>query len=425
MDKFEWLSRYVFRDYIRKLDDLESNFGYDFVSFESEKSKWRGKDGFSSDALVGHIVYTDSKGKIHRTKSMIVKLMLEPHNRTKYIDLVFNNEVFVYTKIIPFFSRINDQINNLFPTFYHSSLSLLNDDEEGSIMLENLNESGYKLSPSKLFLDLQHLELALKKLGQFHAYSYRMKTEHSRTFFSLVDQLKETHNTCTKETPKNYFTILNDTYMQHLENDIRYKYKVPVIRRILNDPQEFMEHVFSSREEPWAVVCHGDFLRNNFLFQYDDQGNPQDVKFIDLANSRYCSPIVDLSSVLYMNTDQNTRNLHWDRLIDTYYNSLTNTFPDNTQVPSRKQILQEFAPKSLLTYLCASFFIPMMLEAEQNPNPNWLKMLYIPEFEQYKNVGWFAVPSHVSTGLIFKILTKERIEKVLDILRDMTDRGFI
>lgn len=421
MDKFERLHRYVCRDYVSKSEF--SRNGYTFAYFESEKSKWQ--DGFSSDALVGRIVLTDSYGKRYRTESMVIKVMLEPKRRTKYIDLVFANEMLMYNRIIPFFSRLGNSVDNLFAKYYYGSLSLKDDDEEGSIMLENLNEKGYSLAKFKIFLDLQHVQLVLKKLGEFHAHSYQAKKLHPEVFFSLMDNLRETHHTCTKETPKGYFSRLNEKFFSILRNDHQYRDKVEIIGQILRYPEEFLQHAFTTREEPVAVLCHGDFLRNNLLFRYTSDGNPVDVKFIDLANSRYCSPVVDLASILYMNTDQHTRNLHWDDLVNVYYDSLKNTFPNNDLIPSRDQIVEEFNRKSLLAYLCVSYFLPMMLESEQNPNRNWLRMLYTPEYEQYKDTGWFAAPVEVSTGLIFKIAKGDRVEKVLDVLKDIIDREFV
>ncbi|KAL6956582.1 WD repeat-containing protein 75, partial [Sarracenia purpurea var. burkii] len=304
-------------------------------------------------------------------------------------------------------------------------LSLREDGRTRPIILENLIDSGYRLSSSKVFLDLIHLKLTLEKLGEFHAYSYQAKKSHGRQFFDMVDNLIETHHTCTLETPGQYYDTLNDKYFEALSGHRRYRSKIPEIRRILKKPVEFFETTFTSRDEPEAVICHGDFLRNNLLFRYNALGIPVQVKFVDLANSRYCSPVVDLATILYMNTDQNTRNLYWNELIDTYYTSLKNTFPDNDLVPGKSQIMAQFRSKALLGYLSVSFFIPYMLEYESNPRSDWLTSLFSPEFEQYKELSWFVTPGKVSACVILKMAIEQRVELVVDVLKDIIDRGFV
>ncbi|XP_065212101.1 uncharacterized protein LOC135839818 [Planococcus citri] len=423
MNTFEWLNRFVFRDYFSKTEYFRN--GYSFKCFEPENSKLL--DGFSTDGLCGRIVYVDVNGQEYRTKSMIIKTMLATDFRTKYVELAFSNESFVYTVVVPFFAKLDPSIVNLFPKFYYQCLSLQNEDERGSIVLENLIESGYKLPKSKVFLDSTHLKLILKKLGEFHAYSYQAKKTHPEIFANIAANLIETHHTCTLETPSHYYDTLNEKYFQTLSIDVdpRYRNKLLEIREILKHPIEFFEDIFTSCEEPEAVICHGDFLRNNLLFRYNAEGIPVQVKFIDLANSRYCSPIVDLATILYMNTDQNTRDLYWDELIDEYYNSLKNTFPENDLVPSEDQIMEQFKRKSLLGYLSVSFFIPYMLEYESNPRTDWLTSLFSPEFEEYKELSWWVVPGEISARVILKMAKEERVAMVTDVLKDIIDRGFV
>ena len=64
-------------------------------------------------------------------------------------------------------------------------------------------------------------------------------------------------------------------------------------------------------EEPLAVLCHGDFCRNNILFRYDS-GKTCDAVFFDFQQVKYASPAIDLSVFMYLNTSSELRNQHWD-----------------------------------------------------------------------------------------------------------------
>lgn len=100
---------------------------------------------------------------------------------------------------------------------------------------------------------------------------------------------------------------------------------VPI--EILFDLKRTMRQILEP-QEPTAVLCHGDFNRNNLFFRYDDSGKPVDAMVFDMATIRYGSPTFDLSFLLYMNTDSQFRDEHWDKLLDTYCASLATAVTD-------------------------------------------------------------------------------------------------
>ena len=97
------------------------------------------------------------------------------------------------------------------------------------------------------------------------------------------------------------------------------------------------------------VLCHGDFLRNNILFRYDENEKPTHLKMVDLATWRFASPVIDVALVLYINADQKMRDENWDNLIDEYYDAVQNTFP-SSKVPSKDAILAELKTNSMFAY---------------------------------------------------------------------------
>ena len=78
-----------------------------------------------------------------------------------------------------------------------------------------------------------------------------------------------------------------------LENEpfsAKEKAELEEVRQRLADPFAVMEAAANClrrpEEEALAVVCHGDFLRNNMLFKYDENGKAVDVRLIDFQTSR-------------------------------------------------------------------------------------------------------------------------------------------
>jgi len=70
-------------------------------------------------------------------------------------------------------------------------------------------------------------------------------------------------------------------------------------KRLKNAGQNIAE--LMEPKEPLAVLCHGDFCRNNMLFRYDS-GKPCDAVFFDFQTVKYASPTIDLSLFMYLNT---------------------------------------------------------------------------------------------------------------------------
>lgn len=58
------------------------------------------------------------------------------------------------------------------------------------------------------------------------------------------------------------------------------------------------------------------------MFRYDEHGDCDAVKFIDLQTLRYTSPAIDLLHFFYTSTEYTVRAKHMDQLIDDYVDSL-------------------------------------------------------------------------------------------------------
>jgi hypothetical protein len=126
-------------------------------------------------------------------------------------------------------------------------------------------------------------------------------------------------------------------------------------------------------KEPLAVLCHGDFCRNNILFRYDS-GKPCDAVLCDLQNVKYACPTIDLSLFMYLNTSSELRNQHWDDLFGEYHATLTRTLarilccsveellPDYSLDEFRK----DFLAHGFYGYMICSFFLAKTMEDQKD-----------------------------------------------------------
>lgn len=380
-----------------------------FEKFTIEDGSW---DGINSNAIFGRIVFTDEAGKRCNSSPLVIKSMPQMKISEFFLPFAFFNEIFFYATVLPIFSKFG-AAEELFPKFYHSCLTF-GAESEAAIIFENIS-SMYKPAAVKAHLDYAHLSLMVRKLGQFHAYSYQLKSKMPQRYRSLVNVFTDTHFSVTGEL-SGFMETVAQRGVEPLVGDPVYGDRVEKIREMIKSSVKYVKNVFTGeKDDPISILCHGDYLRNNVMFRYENQ-LPVDMKIVDLAACRQTSPAVDLALVLYINSDQNTRDEYFDQLVDEYYTALKKTFPRNKAIPNKHQIQAELKSKSFYAYLVASYFQPHLI-AEDKQMPSFYD--FLPEnFD-----GEFTVDLHSSIGML--VGDSVATQSLSDILKDMIDRGFI
>lgn len=160
--------------------------------------------------------------------------------------------------------------------------------------------------------------------------------------------------------------------------------------------------------EPHAVFSHGDCWVNNVMFRENE------IIFIDWQNSRYCSPADDLTYFIFICTDKNLREKHFDDLIKIYHQSLSEFLirlggDAETQFPFATLLehLKRFGKSGIISGCCA---IPLLY-------PKRCDMEKIAE--KLQNID----PQEIDKLLdAYKELNKDIIddinERILDIVHD-------
>ncbi|KYQ59526.1 hypothetical protein ALC60_01511 [Trachymyrmex zeteki] len=237
---------------------------------------------------------------------------------------MFQREMFFYKEVLPIFKEtLKDRggIIDRFPILYDVS------DESGKeiLMLENLAPQGFVMAKSKI-LDYPHLSLALRCLGEFHAYSFITRVANPTSF----EKLKMEEHLFTERLADNnddnkdedVSKMLIGLVFKALANEDKH-YSERYQRFLENMIQNMFNAVDGKAAEPYAVVNHGDSWTNNMLFKYDEENNPCDLRFIDLQICRYASPVLDLLYILFCCCTQETRSKYFDQVIDEYYETLS------------------------------------------------------------------------------------------------------
>uniref|UniRef100_A0A224XRG1 Putative juvenile hormone-inducible protein n=1 Tax=Panstrongylus lignarius TaxID=156445 RepID=A0A224XRG1_9HEMI len=323
-------------------------------------------------------------------------------------DIAFKNEVIMYTKILPL---LQAESLNLFPKLYCTNqMDSMRCDQQQILTFENLQHCGYMLTKEKIFIDYEHVKIALMKLGQFHGLSYLAKRHHKDTFFKITNELIETK--FTKILPE-FKEMMRTCMLRGIKPLMEQNKETDILNRVLRKLENLTEvaQLLVKPEEPFSVICHGDFCRNNMFFKYDNS-NPSETKFFDLQNSLYTSPAIDTSFFLYMNTTTEMRDKYWDKFLNIYWESFSNTVP-NLEF-TFAQFMEHFAKRAVYGYLPTCFFLPMSMDIEDMDVEEFSKL---PEEVKQRrmltcagNAGTKAI-----TDIVEHLLSKHYLHKFLEL----------
>ncbi|KAG7204686.1 hypothetical protein KM043_005100 [Ampulex compressa] len=203
------------------------------------------------------------------------------------------------------------------------------------LVLEDLRARGYARLNEKLGRD--HLELCAKVLGRFHGRGLRLRFEEFPVFREYYMKFLET--SFDDESLKRYeprstriFQILNALPDSRLADKAREKLGECPLRTARK---------LASEINDMSTICHGHFSRDNVLFKYENE-KPVDVRMIDWQTMRYCSPGIDLGTILLGNLPRENCLGKVQEILMLYVDAVKREYPEITYARFAEDALQKF-----------------------------------------------------------------------------------
>jgi hypothetical protein len=279
----------------------------------------------------------------------------------------------MYTEVIPFVEeflkkRQTDLLGEIFPKCYYAESGAAYVGDRDIIVLENMVPRGFTPSAERLVLDYDHCAVALRQLARYHAVFYGLKNLETSRFHAIVKYMRA-RNPCHSSPEDLSYTYKTVSYrgVKYLEG--RQEIDQATLDRVKDRLEHAGQHIVElmKPKEPHAVLCHGDFCRNNIMFR-SDSGPPCDAVLFDFQQVQYASPAIDLSLFMYLNTSSELRNQHWDDLFGEYHATLTRTLAGilgcsvEELLPEYglEQFQKEFVAHGFYGYMICSYFLGEM-----------------------------------------------------------------
>ncbi|XP_037950868.1 uncharacterized protein LOC119681681 [Teleopsis dalmanni] len=341
-----------------------------------------GEEAFMLTICYRATVEFEFAGKTCR-RSLVVKktppLPIEIYNSINFSGL-FGNEVTAYSTIMPVLQKISAKVEGLpkidVPRYFYSDLQL----NSATLVLEDFGVHGWRVSKDKVNLSLEHIEASVKYLALFHGTCYAFKDTDRSAYDNLVINLRETRYANSEIHPEWDLTIKTSINRlvkatQKYQNEVDIKF-LENLTNLVNEYFRYGKHMVQP-VEPLAILCHGDYLRNNIAYKYgkekDGEGNevPEAAMMFDLQTLRVSSPMVDLSVLLAVSAYAEVRQKNFTRILNTYWTTLVSTYETYTKTTAPEYLSFDSLLRELIRFLpyglmiSASFLMTLV-----DPPPN-------------------------------------------------------
>ncbi|XP_067008189.2 uncharacterized protein [Anabrus simplex] len=333
-----------------------------------------------TSSLIAIDISTELPGGKQMVRNFVAKVKMENEDQSEWVDAdtQFYNECKVYSEVIPFFLKMipSQGVSRIFPECLYSSYTKV----DPVVIIENLESKGFKMGDYGA-MDYEHCALTLRTLAQFHSFSIAIKRKEPTLFKEKIAQLKDPRyadNTLIFRTIQMLTRVcvrgcINSFEMFYPEYSATYAVELQKLLKLLNESVGELFQSLVKAEEPFSVLCHGDFNRNNILFRYDDDAKPCEVKFIDFQIIRYASPAIDISLLLFLNTTSEFRAENEDKLLRIYHQTLlenTATFLGCTTAEllsemSLDKFKTDYARHALHGFLISAMFSRFVFGSEE------------------------------------------------------------
>nr|XP_023020904.1 uncharacterized protein LOC111509390 [Leptinotarsa decemlineata] len=248
----------------------------------------------------------------------------ETARRNFSIDLMYCNEAIFYKIIWTNYLKFQEIAHC--PGFFDKiSKFYVADLEEGKekLFFENLKSKNFKTINKHVVFNKEHFELIFTEYGKFHGLSMAFKSKFPYSFREMAKDLI------------NYWSGLENMKMWQTCLSIRLQDCGIYLSQEPNKDmiQQFEKYIdygwrgFSKSTEydgKNAVITHGECWPSNFMFKYNENKKPVDIRFIDFHRSRVGTPVFDLSYCFYAGGSSEIFE-ELDYYLDIYHKSLSNT----------------------------------------------------------------------------------------------------
>lgn len=239
-----------------------------------------------------------------------VKLMGDVNNLPSHLDPeVFEEEIRFYTKIKPLMLE-NYKGEEWCAKWYLA--------KKGVLVLEDLRERGFVSLKTEEAMSDSSLKSAVATLARFHACSVIAETK-------LGKPLNEAFPNFFSEKMYNDDNKFGRAVKLGYETQILLAEKLGLDAKLVPEIRNYASQAVKPIKQEMNVIGHSDLYKYNIMFNADSAAIILDYQLL-----RYASPVIDISTLVYMNTTPEYRKkLGILDILEHYYLVFRETLQEN------------------------------------------------------------------------------------------------
>jgi hypothetical protein len=257
------------------------------------------------------------------------------------------------------------------------------------LVLEDLQNLGYKMANRHTGLDLEHCQMTVRALARFHAASVALYKSDP----ACMDMYSEGIFVDTEEVRERmgkHFSYTMEAVASEIEKWPGYEHYANKIRKIIPTGVDEIIKVVQPKKDFMNVLNHGDCWVNNIMFHYCPKtGKVDDIRLVDFQLARFSSPALDLQYFLCTSTNDEVRFLQRDHLLSEYHAELRDTLEALNLDPNQlklQQLKEDFEEKEVFGLLIVFTTLwAMLANPSEAPDFSKLKEEDVNDMESMSN----------------------------------------
>lgn len=201
---------------------------------------------------------------------------MDPAKRVQFSTRIcFLREILMYTEILPLFREIQVKAGiNLETEGFNQVTKVykcIPTENDEALLMEDLRVQGFIMSNRAKDLTLKQVLLSFEALAKLHAVSFVAKADENNVLLK-VDEFQDIFLVNKDSSQAHGFVkAMLEKAMTALDAEKDEKVYGKIKALFTRSYHEVYEKVVDKAGAgQYAIVCHGDFWRNNILFKYDE-----------------------------------------------------------------------------------------------------------------------------------------------------------
>ncbi|KAM7352836.1 uncharacterized protein ACRADG_005201 isoform 1-T2 [Cochliomyia hominivorax] len=209
-----------------------------------------------------------------------------------------------------------------FPEYYGSRISLNPNtqkvDRDAVLVQENLQTSGYRAGNRHKAFDLKHTKLIIREMAKYHALPIALRIKKPEEFNKNIRPYFRRFNMNTGMSTEVKAQMEAELYQEVANATNNNDNCVERVKEMMKEYDTFVAQP-DKEDDLFTSIVHCDMWINNLMIQYDENSEPNKVKFVDFQIAQYENCVHDIIFFLFSSVEISVLEYHFDEILQLYY----------------------------------------------------------------------------------------------------------